>query len=298
MSSDKAYTIVGLGEILWDMLPSGKQLGGAPANFAYHAQALGAKGVVVSCIGDDDLGREILSQLGGLGLDCRYIAVDKAHRTGTVTVKLDANGVPDFTIHENVAWDFMPLDAGLLELAAHADAVCFGSLCQRSDVSRDTVRRFLEKTKPECLRIFDINIRQSYYSKDIVNTMLETSNVLKLNDDELPLVAELLDIKGAESEILAELVARYELRLVVLTKGAEGSRLYGPDGDSESKGVPPEKIADTVGAGDAFTAAVAVGLLRGRGLDEINAHANRVASFVCSQDGATPKLPDDLVRSE
>jgi len=297
MSNEESFTLVGLGEILWDMLPTGKQLGGAPANFAYHAQALGAKGVVVSCIGDDELGKEILSQLGGLGLDCAYIAVDKAHRTGTVTVKLDENGVPDFTIHENVAWDFIPLDSALLELAGRADAVCFGALCQRSDVSRDTVRRFLKETKPDCLRIFDINIRQSYYSKDIVGAMLETSNVLKLNDDELPLVAELLDIKGSESEILAELVARYELRLVVLTKGAEGSRLYGPDGDSECKGIPPEKIADTVGAGDAFTAAVAVGLLKGDGLEQINAHANRVASFVCSQNGATPKLPDDLVQS-
>ena len=295
MSSDKTFTIVGLGEILWDMLPAGKQLGGAPANFAYHAQALGAEGVVVSCIGDDDLGVEISNQLGGLGLDCQYIAMDNSHRTGTVTVKLDDKGVPDFTIHENVAWDFIPLSAPLIDLAARADAVCFGSLCQRSEVSRDTVRRFLEKTKPDCLRIFDINIRQSYYSKDIVHTMLETSNVLKLNDDELPLVAQMLDIKGAESEILAELVARYELHLVVLTKGAEGSRLYGPDGDSESKGVPPEKIADTVGAGDAFTAAVSVGLLKGDGLEQINAHANRVASFVCSQHGATPKLPDDLV---
>jgi len=297
MSNEDSFALVGLGEILWDMLPTGKQLGGAPANFAYHAQALGSKGIVVSCIGDDELGKEILSQLGGLGLDCGYIAVDKAHRTGTVTVKLDAKGVPDFTIHENVAWDFIPLDAGLLELAARADAVCFGALCQRSDVSRDTVRRFLKETKPDCLRIFDINIRQSYYSKDIVGAMLDTSNILKLNDDELPLVAELLDIKGSESEILAELVARYRLRLVVLTKGAEGSRLYGPDGDSVCEGIPPEKIADTVGAGDAFTAAVAVGLLKSDGLEQINAHANRVASFVCSQNGATPKLPDELTGS-
>ena len=297
MNSDKTFTIVGLGEILWDMLPAGKQLGGAPANFAYHSHALGAKGVVVSCIGDDELGREILDQLDGLDLDSQYIAMDKAHRTGTVTVKLDANGVPDFTIHENVAWDFIPLEAGLLELAARADAVCFGSLCQRLDVSRDTVRRFLKETKPDCLGIFDINIRQSYYSKDIVHKMLETSNVLKLNEDELPLVAELLDIKGSETEVLAELVARYELRLVVLTKGAEGSRLYGKDGDSVCEGIAPEKIADTIGAGDAFTAAVAVGLLNGNGLEQINAHANRVASFVCSQNGATPKLPDELVQS-
>ncbi|RKY11865.1 MAG: carbohydrate kinase [Planctomycetota bacterium] len=297
MSSEQTFTIVGLGEILWDMLPAGKRLGGAPANFAYHAQALGAKGVVVSCIGDDDLGKEILSQLGSLGLDCEYIAVNKAHRTGAVTVKLDEKGVPDFTIHENVAWDFIPLESRLLELATRADAVCFGSLCQRRDVSRDTVRRFLKETKPDCLRIFDINIRQSYYSKDIVNTMLKTSNVLKLNEDELSLVAELLDIEGTETEILAELLARYELRLVVLTKGAEGSRLYGKGGDSVCEGIPPEKIADTVGAGDAFTAAVSVGLLRGKSLDEINAHANRLAGFVCSQVGATPKLPDELAVS-
>ncbi|MHC5061250.1 MAG: carbohydrate kinase family protein [Planctomycetota bacterium] len=295
MSSDKTCTIVGLGEILWDMLPAGKQLGGAPANFAYHAKALGAEGIAVSCIGDDGLGREILSQLGGLDLDCRYVALDMEHPTGTVTVKLDDDGVPDFTIHKNVAWDYIPLSDSLLDLAARADAVCFGSLCQRSDVSRETVRRFLENTRPDCLRIFDINIRQSYYSRDIVDAMLDTSSVLKLNDDELPLVAELLDVKGEESEILAELVARYNLRLIVLTKGADGSRLYGPDGDSESKGVQPENIADTVGAGDAFTAAVAVGLLKGKSLDEINAHANRVASFVCSQHGATPNLPDELV---
>ncbi|HIJ70539.1 MAG TPA: carbohydrate kinase [Planctomycetes bacterium] len=294
MSNGDSFTLVGLGEILWDMLPTGKQLGGAPANFAYHAQALGSKGVVVSCIGDDELGKEILSQLGSLGLDCGYIAVDKVHRTGTVTVKLDDKGVPDFTIHENVAWDFIPLSEALLKLAARADAVCFGSLCQRSDVSRDTVRRFLKETRADCLRIFDINIRQSYYSKDITDTMLKTSNVLKLNEDELPLVAGLLDIKGAETEILAELVARYDLQLVVLTMGAEGSRLYGADGDSVFAGIPPAKIADTVGAGDAFTAAVAVGLLRGKSLDEINAHANRVASFVCSQAGATPSLPEEL----
>jgi len=294
MSNGDSFTLVGLGEILWDMLPTGKQLGGAPANFAYHAQALGSKGVVVSCIGDDELGKEILSQLGSLGLDCGYIAVDKVHRTGTVTVKLDDKGVPDFTIHENVAWDFIPLSEALLKLAARADAVCFGSLCQRSDVSRDTVRRFLKETRADCLRIFDINIRQSYYSKDVTDTMLKTSNVLKLNEDELPLVADLLDIKGTETEILSELAARYDLELIVLTMGAEGSRLYGADGDSVFAGIPPAKIADTVGAGDAFTAAVAVGLLRGKSLDEINAHANRVASFVCSQAGATPRLPDEL----
>jgi fructokinase len=296
MGIENNYTLVGLGEILWDMLPTGKQLGGAPANFAYHAQALGANGVVVSCIGDDDLGNEVLSRLGGLGLDCRYIAVDKAHPTGTVTVKLDENGEPDFTIHENVAWDFIPLSADLLELAVRTDAVCFGSLCQRLEVSRDTVRRFLQATKPDCIRVFDINIRQSFYNKDIVHAMLSLSNVLKLNDEELPIVADLLDITGSQSDILSQLTRRYKLRLIALTRGAGGSRLYAQGQDSSHPGFSAQ-VADTVGAGDSFTAMMTLGLLRGEELDKINEEANRVASYVCSQSGATPELPDDLVQN-
>ncbi|MHC4843308.1 MAG: carbohydrate kinase family protein [Planctomycetota bacterium] len=295
MSNSNTYTLVGLGEILWDLLPEGKQMGGAPANFAYHAQALGGNGVVVSCIGDDDLGKEITEILTNLGLEQRYIAVDKDHPTGTVTVELDDKGVPNFTIHTDVAWDFIPSSPDLLELASKADAVCFGSLCQRSDVSRQTVRDFLQATRPECLRVFDINIRQHYYSKDIVQNMLEISNILKLNDDELPIVAELLGIEGSETEILSSLVDKFELQLVVLTKGDKGSRLYSKDNDSEHPGITPEKIADTVGAGDAFTAAVAFGVLLGKDLDEINEHANKVASFVCSQNGATPNVPGSLV---
>jgi len=297
MSDENSFTLAGLGEILWDMLPAGKQLGGAPANFAYHAQALGAKGVVVSCVGDDELGKEILSRLGGLGLDCRFIAVDKAHPTGTVTVKLDENGKADFTIHENVAWDFIPLDTGLLELAAQTDAVCFGSLCQRSEVSRDTVRRFLQATKPDCIRVLDINIRQSYYNKDIVHTMLQVSDVLKLNDEELPVVAELLDMTGSETNIFSQLTERYALRLIALTRGASGSRLYGRGEDSNHPGFPAQ-VADTVGAGDSFTAAMTLGLLQGKELDRINEDANRVASYVCTQSGATPKLPDGLIQND
>jgi fructokinase len=297
MSDEDSFTLVGLGEILWDMLPAGRQLGGAPANFAYHAQALGGKGVVVSCVGGDELGKEVLRRLGGLGLDCRYIAVDKNHPTGTVTVKLDENGEPDFTIHENVAWDFIPLDAGLLELAARSDAVCFGSLCQRSEVSRDTVRRFLRATKPDCIRVFDINIRQSYYNKEIVHAMLELSNVLKLNDEELPVVAEMLDITGSENNILSHLTERYALRLIALTRGGSGSRLYAQGEDSSHPGFAAQ-VADTVGAGDSFTAAMTLGLLQGKELDRINENANRVASYVCSQSGATPKLPEDLIRDK
>jgi fructokinase len=295
MSNPNTYTLVGLGEILWDLLPEGKQLGGAPANFAYHAQALGGQGVVVSCIGDDDLGREIMGILENLCLELRYIAVDKDHPTGTVSVDLDEKGVPNFTIHTDVAWDFIPSNPDLLELASQADAVCFGSLCQRSDVSRQTVRDFLQATRPDCLRVFDINIRQHYYSKEIVQDMLEISNILKLNDDELPIIAELLGMSGSQEDILSNLIDQFSLQLVVLTKGDKGSRLYSKDKDSEHPGISVEKIADTVGAGDAFTAAVAFGVLLGKELDEINEHANKVASFVCSQNGATPNLPDSLV---
>ncbi len=290
--------MVGLGEILWDMLPEGKQLGGAPANFAYHAQALGGRGVVVSCIGDDDLGREILGCLDEMKLDRKYVAVDGGHPTGTVTVRLDENGKPDYIIHENVAWDFIPSSSDLLSLAAQTDAVCFGSLCQRSEVSQKTVRSFLNATREDCIRLFDINIRQSYYNEDVVNTMLELSNVLKLNDDELAIVAGLLGIEGSETDVLSELTQRYGLSLIALTKGPEGSRLYTGSRDSKCEAAAIDKIADTVGAGDAFSAAIAIGWLRGDELDKINNKASRVASFVCSQRGATPALPDDLIQEK
>jgi len=293
---DGKFVLVGLGEILWDMLPEGKQLGGAPANFAYHAQALGGKGYVVSCVGNDELGGEILSVVEGIGLDKQYIAVDENHPTGTVTIELDNEGKPNYVIHENVAWDFIPSNSSLMELATEIDCVCFGSLCQRSEVSRETVRSFLGATKEKCLRIFDINLRQKFYSREIVKSMLELSNVLKLNDEELPVVAEMLGIEGDETKALSTLATRYDLRLIALTKGAEGSRLYTAEEDSHCEGVAPAMIADTVGAGDSFTAAIAMGLLRGDGLEEINSFANRLASFVCTQNGATPRLPENLIK--
>jgi len=289
------FIIVGLGEILWDMLPDGKKLGGAPANFAYHAQALGAQGIAVSCIGNDELGKEIMSRLKELGLDCKYIEVDENHPTGTVTVELDEQGRPNYTIHEDVAWDYIASDSELLELAARSDAVCFGSLCQRSEVSRNTVRDFLGATKPECLRVFDINLRQSYFNEEIIRTMLELSNVLKLNDEELPVVADLLGLSGSETGILSQLTDIYELRMIALTRGANGSRLYAEGEDSNHEGFPA-KVADTVGAGDSFTAAMTLGLLYDKPLDWINEYSNRVASFVCSQSGATPELPNSLTQ--
>lgn len=293
--SKSDFIVVGLGEILWDMLPAGKQLGGAPANFAYHTQALGGRGVVVSCIGNDELGKGIMSRLKELGLDYGYIGVDDNHPTGTVTVELDKEGKPNYTIHENVAWDYIASNSGLLELAAQANAVCYGSLCQRSQVSRKTVRDFLGATKPDCLCVFDINLRQSYFSKEIISAMLELSNVLKLNGEELSVVTDLLGFSGQEPDILSELSDIYGLRLIALTRGADGSRLYAQGENSNHEGFPAE-VADTVGAGDSFTAAMTLGLLYCKPLDWINEYSNRVASFVCSQSGATPKLPDSFTQ--
>jgi fructokinase len=292
--SDRRLTVVGLGEILWDLLPAGRQLGGAPANFAYHAQALGGAGVVVSCVGADDAGREILRRLEKRGLATRYIATDPDHPTGTVSVALDVRGNPDFTIHEGVAWDFLPRAPELLELAARADAVCYGSLAQRSSVTRETIRAFLEATRPECLRVFDVNLRQRFFSEGIVRASLDRADVLKLNEEELPVVAELLGVEGTETEMLDVLLDRFSLRAVALTRGERGSLLRRPGETAEHPGFQREEIADTVGAGDAFTAAMVMGLLQERDLWAVCEGANRLAAYVCSQPGAMPAVPPEL----
>ena len=288
-----AFTVVGLGEILWDMLPDGKQLGGAPANFAYHAHVLGADSFVASCVGNDPLGREILERVEALGLDTGYIATDDAHPTGTVDVEVDADGKPRYVIHEDVAWDFIPAGDALLELAARADAVCFGSLCQRSKTSRETIRRFLRATRPDCLRVFDINLRQSYYNAEVMRGSLQSANVLKLNDEELPVLAGLLH--GDDSAAVMR-IFNASLDVVALTKGPQGSALITAESTSEQPGMAVE-VADTVGAGDAFTAALVMGLLRGHDLDKINASAGRLAGYVCSQPGGTPEVPPEVLES-
>lgn len=295
MKHTDGHTIVGLGEILWDMLPAGKQLGGAPANFAYHAQTLGGQGSVASCLGQDDLGQEVLQQLRHVNLDTQYIAVDPDHPTGTVSVELDSDGKPEYVIHEQVAWDFIPFGPELAALAGRAQAVCFGSLCQRAPVSRHTIQRFLVATETNCIRVFDINLRQVFYSLDVIRDMLDLCQVLKLNDEELPIVAQMLGLEGEELGLLSQLRQRYDLQVIVLTKGAAGSVLLSADQVSHQRTEGKLEIADTVGAGDAFTAAVCVGLLQKRDLDTINRAANRLAAYVCTQHGAMPPLPQSLV---
>jgi fructokinase len=282
------FTVVGLGELLWDLLPDGRQLGGAPANFAYHAGALGAKAVIVSCVGDDESGREIVELLGRKGLDLSYLATDPEHPTGTVSVELGEHGKPCYVIHENVAWDFIPPSQELRELAPRTDAVCFGSLAQRSFTSRQTIREFLGSTKPDCLRIFDVNLRQTYYDEAIIRDSLSLSNVLKLSEDELPVAADLLSIEGEEHSALGRLQDRFALRVIALTRGDRGCLIRTAERTAEHRGFPQERIADTVGAGDSFAAALAVGLLRNQELDAICSQANRLAGYVCSQKGAMP----------
>lgn len=286
-------TVVGIGEVLWDMLPGGKQLGGAPANFVYHAAALGAAGGVVSCVGNDPLGREICARLDALKLDRRFLAVAKDRPTGTVDVRLDPAGKPRYVIHERVAWDVIPCSDALLGLAKETDAVCYGSLAQRSAVSRATIRSFLEAVPSSGLRVFDVNLRQSFFSGETLRSTLRLSNVMKVSDEELPVVARLLKSPGSDIEAVRKLLARYHLRLAALTRGAQGSVLVSADGMHVHPGIRV-RVADTVGAGDAFTAGVVMGMLSGWPLDRISDLANRLAAYVCSQPGAMPPIPQAL----
>ena len=258
----KPYVVVGLGEILWDMLPGGKELGGAPANFAYMATRLGDRGIVASRVGNDELGQEAKLNLERLGLSTLHVQFDETRSTGTVLVHVDNRGQPDFTISEAVAWDFLAWTPQWEDIAAQADAVCFGSLAQRSPDSRETIRRFLEATRSEALRIFDVNLRQSFYSAEILSDSLERCNVVKLNHDELPRVAEMVKLGGnGEVASALRLVQVYGLKLVCVTRGEHGSLMVTEADIVEHPG-RQIKVADTVGAGDAFTAALTYHYLR------------------------------------
>jgi fructokinase len=283
-----APVVVGIGEMLWDVFPEGKKLGGAPLNFSHHCRQLGASAHPVSAVGADADGAEIRQILAAQDLPDDHVQIDTAHSTGRVQVTLH-NGKPTYELLSDVAWDYMRFEPNLRNLASHADAVCFGSLAQRSNISRTTIGAFLDAMRPETLRIFDVNLRQNFYSKEILETSLHRANIFKLSDEELPTLSHFYDLSGQVLDQLQTLRQMFNLRLVAYTRGPEGSLLVTANDTSDHPGFPGNVI-DTVGAGDSFTATLCMGLLQNLPLAEMNRRACLVASFVCSQSGATPPL--------
>jgi fructokinase len=292
----KPALMIGLGEVLWDILPSGKVLGGAPANFAYMTNVLGDEGIVASRVGNDELGREAAEVIQRLGLNTSYLQYDNEHQTGTAAVSIDAAGQPNFTIREPVAWDFLHWTAEWEELSNKADVVCFGSLAQRSPGSAAAIESFLRNAPAKTLRICDANLRQSFYNKDVLQRSFEHAQIVKLNEQELLQISSLLHLGVGTQETLAKrLLTEYGLLLVCITLGDRGSILVTEDQAVEHGGFPV-KIADAIGAGDAFTACLAHYYLRGYSLEDLSEFANRFASWVASQRGATPSISADQLQ--
>ena len=287
--------VVGMGEALWDVLPDGKKIGGAPANFAFHAGQAGMDSRVVSAVGKDALGEEALATLEGKGLNIEAVArVD--FPTGVVNVSLGEQGIPQYDICEGVAWDNIPFTPALANLASQAQAVCWGSLAQRNEVSRKTIFSFLDAmpSDEERLKVFDINLRQQFYTLEIIEASSRRANVLKINDEELVLVSEMLRLGAGSPEVLCRsLMERYGLRILVLTCGANGSYVFTPV-ETSYRVTPKVQVADTVGAGDSFTATLVGELLRNTPVGVAHEHAVEVAAYVCTQQGAMAEWPDSL----
>lgn len=298
----RRHLILGIGELLWDMLPEGAALGGAPANFSVMAGRLGNHAAILSRIGRDDLGRLAIDRLDPLPVDAGNLEVDPVHETGRVTVTFE-NGEPRYTIHQPAAWDFLELTAEWVKLAERADAICFGSLAQRSIESRKTIQTIAANTPSACIRVFDVNLRAPFYSAEVIQESLELATVLKMNEQEAPDILDLLELSVAgESSPANYLRACAErllqefpsLKLVAITRGGSGSLLVNRQEWHDHPGLPI-KVADPIGAGDAFTAAMTHYMLRGAGLATLNAAGNRWGGWVASQPGAMPPLPDSVL---
>jgi fructokinase len=287
-----SFRIVGIGEVLWDLLPSGPQLGGAPANFAHHAAQLGAGVQIITRVGKDTYGRKILQRFQEMKLDSSAVQMDDQLPTGTVAVFLN-NGAPQFAINDNMAWDALSVSREALEAATRASAICFGTLAQRTKSAAAAVQELVAATPAMSLRVFDVNLRQNFYSNEILRQSFEIANVLKLNDDELPVISRAFQLKGDATQNIQELARRFDFQLVALTRAAMGSLLYRAGKWSDLPGRKMD-IVDTIGAGDAFTAALVMGLLNQFDLEDIHRIAEDIASYVCSQPGATPVLPPNL----
>ncbi len=286
--------IIGLGEALWDMLPEGKKLGGAPANFAYHAGQFGLDTVAISALGEDKLADETIEALEQNGL--KYLMPRVPYATGTVQVTLSGNGIPSYEIKENVAWDNIPFNDEIKEAAKNCRAVCFGSLAQRNVVSRETIQKFLDATPEDCIKICDINLRQQFFSKEILEESFKRCNILKINDEELVVVTRMFGYQELDdAKICEKMVKEYNLQMLVLTCGTNGSHVFTADGKHSFQPTPKVEVADTVGAGDSFTGSFCAAILNGKPVEEAHRIAVEVSAYVCTQNGAMPKYPAELV---
>ena len=286
--------VIGMGEALWDVLPEGKKIGGAPANFAYHVSQFGLPSCVVSAIGNDPLGHEIIENFTSKGLTHQIETVP--YPTGTVQVEIDQAGVPQYEIKENVAWDNIPYTAKLEQLAEKTSAICFGSLAQRNVVSRNTINRFLDAIPAENdpLIVFDVNLRQGFYNKEILCNSMKRCNILKINDEELVTVSRMFGYPGIDLQDKCWiLLGKYNLRMLILTCGINGSYVFTP-GNVSFQPTPKVAVADTVGAGDSFTAAFISSILKGKSVAEAHSRAVQTSAFVCTKKGAMPILPPEL----
>ncbi len=285
--------VVGMGEALWDVLPEGKKIGGAPTNFAYHVSQFGLPSCVVSAIGDDALGKEIIENFTSKGLD--QLIAEVPYPTGTVQVEIDQTGIPLYDIKENVAWDNIPYTEHLDALAKRTKAVCFGSLAQRNVVSRETINHFLD-TMPkddDSLIVFDVNLRQGFYNKEILCKSMQNCNILKINDEELITVSRMFGYPGIDLQDKCWiLLGKYNLKMLILTCGINGSYVFTP-GNVSFQPTPKVEVADTVGAGDSFTAAFIASILKGKSVTEAHTIAVKTSAFVCTQKGAMPILPPE-----
>jgi fructokinase len=314
----KNKVVIGLGEVLWDVYPDVALFGGAPANFALHASYLGADAHIISAVGNDPLGTQALEWLFSKNQPTNHILVDPKHPTGNVQITLDRSGSPSYHFAPNVAWDYLTFPDEAFDLASKADAICFGTLAQRSKISAQSITKLLDSTPKHCLRVFDVNLRQDFYSAEVLDAALQRANILKLNREELPIVLQTLNITPAQSSpsILEHqaqlhqsncqyLIDRYNLHTVALTLGSDGSMIYNTGRWDIQPGLPVDAI-DTVGAGDSFSAALIMGLLHGKDLygiepsaedlSKIHQRAARIAAYVCTQRGAVPLPPEDLLR--
>lgn len=285
---EKRPVVVGIGELLWDVLPTGKRAGGAPINFVYHATQQGAEGFAISAVGNDVSGTEIVQELDQNGIS--HVLGIVGYPTGSVMVELK-DGIPTYTIIEGVAWDHIPLTQESINLVKKADAVCFGTLAQRSVESRTTIHTLLSYAREEALRFFDINIRQSYYSEELIRSLLEKANVFKINDEELELVRKMFSLSDDEDTACRELIERFGLRFMILTAGSRYSSIYTADDQSTIR-TPKVEVVDTVGAGDSFSGAFVYSILTGKSLREAHQNAVDTAAFVCTKAGAWPAYPN------